>query len=173
MAGPNGSVVRRLVALILSLAVDVSLFYASGCFESLGATGRLARLWLFAALRCAAPCFVTLLCLGRLEPNLLRFTVTHSLLPAVLESGSRALHHEETRCALEADARCWMMCAGASLAAALFWEVTVPDKDGEAADKDTKQRSRQLFVRVLLLYKPYYHLLLGGLLFLSLAVICK
>lgn len=173
MAARNGSVVRSLVVLILSLAVDLSLFYASGCFESLEASGRLARLWLLAAARCVAPCLVTLLCLGRIEPNLLRFTVTNSLLPAVFESGSRALHHEETQCALAADARCWLMCAGASLAAALFWEITVPDKDGEAADKDTRQRSRQLFVRVLLLYRPYYHLLLGGLVFLSLAVICK
>lgn len=173
MAGPNGTVVRGLVALVLSLAVDISLFYASGCFDTLGASGRLARLWLFAVLRCVVPCLVTLLCLGRLEPSLLRFTVTHGLLPAVFESGSRALHHEETPCALAADAHCWLMCAGASLAAALFWEITVPDKDGEATDKDTRQRSRQLFVRVLLLYKPYYHLLLGGLLFLSLAVICE
>lgn len=173
MAGTNGTAIRSVVALIVSVAVDISLFYASGCFVSLGAFGRLARLWLFAALRCLAPCVVTRLCLGRLKPNLIRFTVTHGLLPAVFESGSRALHHEETQCALAADARCWLMCAGASLAAALFWEITIPDKDGEAADEDTRQRSRELFVRVLLLYKPYYHLLLGGLLFLSLAVICK
>ncbi|XP_075867347.1 antigen peptide transporter 2a isoform X2 [Nelusetta ayraudi] len=171
MAGTSGTAIRSVVALIVSVAVDISLFYASGCFVSLGAFGRLACVWLFAALRCLAPCVVTRLCLGRLKPNLIRFTVTHGLLPAVFESGSRALHHQETQCALAADARCWLMCAGASLAAALFWEITIPDKDGEAADKDTRQRSRELFVRVLLLYKPHYHLLLGGLLFLSLAVI--
>lgn len=171
MAGTAGTAVRAVAALTLSVVADLSLFYASGRFASAGASGRLARLWVLAALRCLAPCAATRLCLGRLEPNLIRWAVTHSLLPAVLESGSRALRRDETRCALAADARCWWMCAGASLAAALFWEVTVPGEGDAGGDRGARRRSRELFVRVVLLYRPYYHLLLGGLLFLSLAVI--
>lgn len=174
-AGSHGTLVRSLLALVLSLAVDLSLFFfSSEWLHSLVPAGRHARLWLLASVRCVAPCLVTLLCLGRLEPKLLRLTATHGLLPAALESAGSALHHEGTRCALlEGDARCWLMCAGASLAAALFWEITVPDGDQRDGDKDTRQRSRQLFVRVLVLYRPYYPLLLGGLLFLSLAVTCE
>lgn len=173
MAGTNSTTIRKVVALILAVGVDLSLFYASGCFVAHSVFGHLARLWVSAALRFLALSVVTLLCLGDLKPYLIRFIAAHSLLPAVFESGSKALYHEETQCGLLADTRCWLMCAGASLAAALFWEITIPDRDDETADKDTRQKSRELFVRVLLLYKPYYRLLLGGLVFLSLAVICK
>ncbi|KAI3358843.1 hypothetical protein L3Q82_015241, partial [Scortum barcoo] len=152
---------------------DLSLFYASGSVVTHSVFGHLARLWVFAALRCLALSAVTLLSLGDLQPLLLRVITAHSLLPAVLETGTKALYHEETPCGSAADLRCWLMCVGASLAAALFWEITIPDTDEAAAGKEKKQKARVLFVRVLLLYKPYYHLLLGGLVFLSLAVLCE
>lgn len=173
MAGSTATTIRKVVTLILAVCVDLSLFYASGCVVAHCVFGHLARLWVSAALRCLALTAVTLLSLGDLKPLLIRFITVHSLLPAVFETGSKALYHEETQCGFLADMRCWLMCAGASLAAALFWEITIPDTDDETADKETKQQSRKLFVRVLLMYKPYYRLLLGGFVFLSLAVTCK
>nr|AHF27214.1 transporter-associated with antigen processing 2 [Oplegnathus fasciatus] len=173
MAGNTETVARKVVSLILAVCVDLSLFYASGCVVTHSVFGHLARLWVSAALRCLALTAVTLFSLGDFKPLLIRFITAHSLLPAVFETGSKALYHEETQCGLLADIRCWLMCAGASLAAALFWEITIPDADDAAAGKEKTQKARELFVRVLLLYKPYYHLLLGGLVFLSLAVICE
>nr|AEE65416.1 transporter-associated with antigen processing 2 [Dicentrarchus labrax] len=169
----NTTIIRKVVSLILAVCVDLSLFYASGCVVTHSVFGHLARLWVSAALRCLALTAVTLLSLGDFKPLLIRLITAHSLLPAVFETGTKALYHEETQCGLLADIRCWLMCTGASLAAALFWEITIPDTDDAANGKEKKQKARELFMRVLYLYKPYYHLLLGGLVFLSLAVICE
>nr|CAC13121.1 transport associated protein [Takifugu rubripes] len=166
------SINRLAVSLALAVLVDLSLFFASGCVDALGVFGNLTRLWLCAALRCLALTAVVLLGVGELKPLLIRFTAVHSALPAVLESASRALYHEGTRCGFPADVRCWVMFAGASLAAAMFWELAIPDTD-EDNDDNKKQESKQLFVRVLVLYKPFYHLLAGGFLFLALAVTCE
>ncbi|XP_076610031.1 antigen peptide transporter 2a [Chaetodon auriga] len=172
MAG-NAAIMSKVVALILALCVDLSLFYASGFVATRSVFGHLARLWVCAALRCLALTAVTLFSLGDLKPSLTRFIATHSVLPAVFETGTEALFHEETQCGFQADVRCWLMCAGASLAAALFWEMTIPDSDDAAAGEEKQQKSRELFMRVLYLYKPLYQLLLGGLVFLSLAVVCE
>uniref|UniRef100_H3BW29 Transporter associated with antigen processing, subunit type a n=1 Tax=Tetraodon nigroviridis TaxID=99883 RepID=H3BW29_TETNG len=101
-----------------------------------------------------------------------RLAAVHGALPAVFESGSWACR-EGTRCGLQADARCWLMGAGASLAAARFWELTVPDGDDGDGDEQQKLESRKLFVRVLGLYRPFYRLLAGGFLFLASAVACE
>lgn len=168
-----GWLLRVAVSLALAVFVDLSLFYASGCVAAPGVLGNLARLWACAALRWLALTAVSLLGLGHIHPLLVRFAAVHGALPAVFESGSRALYHEGTRCGFLADIRCWLMCAGASLAAAVFWELTFPDSDDEDDDENKKQESRKLFVRVLVLYKPFYQLLAGGFLFLWAAVTCK
>ncbi|KAL7381347.1 hypothetical protein ABVT39_004474 [Epinephelus coioides] len=173
MAGNTATVIRNVVALTLAVCVDLSLFYASGFVVAHNVFGHLARLWVSAALRWLALIAATLLSLGHLKPLLLRFITVHSLLPAVFETGTEALYHEETPCGLLADMRCWLMCAGASLAGALFWEITIPDTDDAAAGKEKKQKARVLLMRVLHLYKPDYLLLLGGLVFLTLAVLCE
>lgn len=173
MAGNTTTVTRKVAALILAVCVDLSLFYASGFVVTQSVFGHLARLWVFAALRCLALTAVTLFSLGDLKPLLVRVITAHSLLPAVFETGAKALYQEETQCGLLADTRCWLMCTGASLAGALFWEIIIPDTDDAAAGKEKKQKARVLFLRVLYMYKPDYLLLLGGLLFLTLAVLCK
>lgn len=173
MAGNTAAIIRKVAALTLAIWVDLSLFYASGFVVTHSVFGHFARLWVSAALRCLALTAVTVLSLGDINPLLIRFITAHSLLPAVFETGTKVIYHEETPCGLLADMRCWLMCGGASLAAALFWEITIPDTDDASAGTEKKQKARVLFVRVLYLYKPYYHLLLGGLVFLSLAVICK
>lgn len=169
MASP----LRVAVSVLLSISVDLSLLYASGYVAASGALGNLARLWVCAALRCLALTTGGVLAVGRVKPLLLRLAAVHGSLLAVFESGSRALHAEGSRCGFQADARCWLVSAGASLAAAVFWELTFPEADGEDNDESKKQESRKLFVRVLVLYKPFYRLLAGGFLFLSLAVACE
>ncbi|XP_067468219.1 antigen peptide transporter 2a isoform X2 [Thunnus thynnus] len=173
MADNTAPVFRKVVALTSAVCVDLSLFYASGFVATHGVFGDLSRLWVSAALRCLALIAVTLFTLGNLKPVLIRFITAHSVLPAVFETGTRVVYHEESQCGLLADMRCWLMFAGASLAAALFWELTIPDADDAAAGKEKKQKARVLFMRVLRLYKPYYSLLFGGFVFLSLAVICE
>ncbi|KAK5854727.1 hypothetical protein PBY51_004899 [Eleginops maclovinus] len=171
MAG--NTVFRKVCALFLAIFVDLSFFYVSGLVVTHRVFGHLARLWVSAALRCLALTAVTLLSLGDVRPLLFRVIATHSLLPAVLETGTQVLYHEETQCGLLADLRCWMMCAAASLAGALFWEITIPDAEDAATGKEKKQKARVLLVRVLHLYRPDYLLLLGGLVFLTLAVLCE
>ncbi|XP_034091664.1 antigen peptide transporter 2a [Gymnodraco acuticeps] len=171
MAG--STVFRKVFALILAVFVDISFFHLSGLVVNHRVFGHLARLWVSAALRCLALTAVTLLSLRDVRPLVFRVIFTHSLLPAVLETGTRVLYHEETQCGMLADLRCWLMCAGASLAGALFWEITIPDTEDAAAGKEKRQEARVLFVRVLHLYRPDSLLLLGGLVFLTLAVICQ
>uniref|UniRef100_A0A8C6P752 Transporter associated with antigen processing, subunit type a n=1 Tax=Nothobranchius furzeri TaxID=105023 RepID=A0A8C6P752_NOTFU len=173
MAGKAVTTSHKLLALILAVFIDLSFFYASGFVEINRAFGNLVRLWIFAALRWSAISFTGLLILGDLTPVLIRFITVHSLLPAVLETGTRALHREESQCSQVVDVRCWMVFAGASLGAALFWEITIPDTDEEAESKEQKHKSRVLLMRVLRLYKPDYPLLFGGVVFLSLAALCE
>lgn len=173
MAGTIGTTILRVVALCLSGVLDLSLFYASDFAVTRSVFGHFTRLWFSAALRFLAPTAVSLLVLGDARPILIRCIAVHSLLPAVLETGTNVWYHEQTQCSQLSDLRCWLLSAGASLAAALFWEITVPDTDEEAAGKVRKQKTRVLFMRVLRLFKPDYPLLLLALVFLSLAVICK
>ncbi|MED6236234.1 hypothetical protein ATANTOWER_006215, partial [Ataeniobius toweri] len=173
MAEKAVTTIHKVVALIVAVCVDLSLFYASGLVVIHSVLGHFAHLWLSAALRWSAVTGLTLLFLGDLSPLLIRFITAYSLLPAVFETGTRALYREESQCGPVADIRCWLMFAGASLGAALFWEIIIPDSDEEAGNKEQKQKSRVLFMRVVHLYKPDYPKMLGGFVFLSLAVICE
>lgn len=173
MARDTAAVQQQVAALIVAACLDYSLFYASGFVVTQSAVGHVARLWVSAALRWSVLTVIALLTLGKLKPLLLRFITTHSVLHAVFETGAKALYSEESRCGQLADVRCWLMCAGASLSAALFWEISVPDSEEGAGGRESKQKARVLLMRVLYLFKPDYPLLFGGLVFLSLAVICK
>uniref|UniRef100_A0A8C5G375 Antigen peptide transporter 2-like n=1 Tax=Gouania willdenowi TaxID=441366 RepID=A0A8C5G375_GOUWI len=157
----------------------MELFYALGLVSvsvSSPSVAHTALLWLSAALRGCALIAGTLVTFGRPVPVLIRSIAVYSLLPAVFETGSVVLSGQGSWCDRPGDARCWMMCAGSSVAAALFWELSIPetsgDSEGEEEEKQ-KHKSRVLFIRVLRLFRPDYLLLLGGLIFLSLAVICE
>ncbi|KAK2920766.1 antigen peptide transporter 2a [Channa argus] len=170
MAG-NTETMHKVVALVLAVCVDLSLFYASGLAVTHSVFGHFTRLWVSAGLRFLALTAVSLVTLGEFKPLLLRFITAYCLLPALFETGTNVFYHEETQCGQLADLRCWLICAGASLAAALFWEIVIPDTDKPAGGKEQKQKD--LFIRVLRLFKPDYLLLLAGLLFLTLAVVCE
>lgn len=167
----ENKLITKVAALTLAVFVDLSLFYA--CVFTHGVLGHITGVWVSAALRCSALTGLCLLILGHIKPLLVRVIAVHSLLPAVFETGLRALQHEQSQCGRMAGIRCWLLGTAASLAAALFWEITIPDSDEAAAGKEKKQKARVLFMRVLRLYRPDYPLMLGGLVFLSLAAICK
>ncbi|XP_054911196.1 antigen peptide transporter 2a [Poeciliopsis prolifica] len=172
MAGKDRTTIHKVFALTLAVFVDLSLFYAAGFVGIHRVLGHLAHLWLSAALRWSAVTITSLLVLGDPNPLLVRFITAYSLLPAVYGTGTRVLYREQSPCGPVADLRCWLMFAGASLGAALFWEITIPDSDEEAGGKEQKHKSRVLFMRVVHLFKPDYPKLFGGFVFLSLAVIC-
>ncbi|RXN02410.1 antigen peptide transporter 2-like protein [Labeo rohita] len=67
----------------------------------------------------------------------------------------------------------WLVGTVAAALACLFWEITLPDTNGESNGKDRKQRARVLFIRVIHLYRPDYILLCGAFVFLALAVLCE
>nr|XP_004573097.2 antigen peptide transporter 2 [Maylandia zebra] len=173
MAAITVTTMRKVVAFILAVSVDLLLFYASGFAVFHSVFGHFTRLWLCAALRWLALIGVSLLTLGVPKALLIRFITVHSLLPAVFETGTNAFYREESECGQLGDVRCWLMFSGASLAAALFWEITIPDTDEDPTGKEKKQKARVLFMRVVRLYRHDYPLMLGGLVFLSLAVICE
>lgn len=173
MAPITATTMRKVAAFILSVSVDLLLFYASGFAVFHSVFGHSTRLWLSAALRWLALIGVSLLTLGVPKALLIRFITAHSLLPAVFETGTNAFYREKSQCGQLGDVRCWLLFSGASLAAALFWEITIPDTEEEAANKEEKQKARVLLMRVIRLYRPEYFLMLGGLVFLSLASICE
>ncbi|XP_057684228.1 antigen peptide transporter 2a isoform X2 [Corythoichthys intestinalis] len=126
---------------------------------------------MFALLRCCLTlAAVYIISLGELSPGPTRFIAVHSSLPAVLVSLTSALRLGDHLCGAVGDTRCWMMSAGASLLAALFWEVGAPDSNGR---KDEQQKHGVLFMRVVRMYKPDCALLLVGFFFLTLAAICQ
>ncbi|KAM9838505.1 antigen peptide transporter 2a [Aulostomus maculatus] len=172
MADTMTLIFRKVVALTSAVCVDLAVFHASGVVVAHGVFGHFSRLWVFALLRLSLTA-LTLFTLGEIKPVRLRFMTVHSVLIPLLETGTRATYHEESPCGLSANMRCWLMCAGASLAAALFWEISFPDTDETAAGRETKQKTRVLFVRVLWMYKPDFLLMVGGFVFLSLAVLCE
>nr|XP_057902657.1 antigen peptide transporter 2a isoform X2 [Doryrhamphus excisus] len=168
------SVPRQVFAWILAICVDTCLVYATVVVAPLESTretyARLGFVWVFALLRCLALAAVTAAALGGLPPAPARLLAAHCALPAVLETGALALRLDDNRCGVMADARCWLMCAGASLVAASFWEVVVPDFGG---DKEKRNKPRVLFMRVVRLYKPDYPVMFAAFLFLTVAVVCQ
>ncbi|KAM9824021.1 antigen peptide transporter 2-like [Neosynchiropus ocellatus] len=170
--GSTASVVRLLAAFSVALAADFSLFSAAGCVEPRGVLERVSRLWVTSVAR-GVTLWILLRSCQNYRAVLNRFVLTHSVLPALFETGSVALWDAASRCASWADARCWLLNTGASLAATFFWEATVLDASGGDGGREGTQKRRVLLARVLRLIRPDSLLLLGGLIFLSLAVICE
>ncbi|KAM8884587.1 antigen peptide transporter 2a [Synchiropus picturatus] len=172
--GRTASILRLLAAFSVALAADFSLFSAAGCAEPRSVAEHVLRLWFTSVARCLTLWILLRFCPGNYRAVLNRLVLTHSVLPALFETGTIALWDTASRCASWADAQCWLLNTGASLAATFFWEATFLDANGgDGGGKEGKQRRRVLFMRVLRLYGPDALLLLGGFIFLSLAVICE
>ncbi|XP_056154130.1 antigen peptide transporter 2a [Lampris incognitus] len=156
--------IGKLAALAAALCADLSLFCAASGSPG-GAPAHLPLLWAVAALRCLLLSAATLPIRGRLEPAPLRYVAVHCLVWPLYRSARGAHGPPE-------DAWSWLRCGAAAAAAALFWDVGIPAAEDEE-NGGRKQKARVLLVRVLRLYGPDWLLLLGGLVFLTLAVLCE
>ncbi|XP_051925960.1 antigen peptide transporter 2a isoform X2 [Hippocampus zosterae] len=170
----KSSGLRQAFAAFWALVADACLVAATARTPGSGSSFCLS-VWLFALLRCCVALSVIFLVnLGELPAAPARFLALHSALPAVLESLAAALGLGHPPCGASMAAgvsRCWIMCAGASLAAASLWEVGVPDSPSGRRKK--RQKPRVLFMRVLRVYRPDLALLIGGFCFLTLAAVCE
>ncbi|KAM8884586.1 antigen peptide transporter 2-like isoform 2-T2 [Synchiropus picturatus] len=172
--GRTASILRLLAAFSVALAADFSLFSAAGCAEPRSVAEHVLRLWFTSVARCLTLWILLRFCPGNYRAVLNRLVLTHSVLPALFETGTIALWDTASRCASWADAQCWLLNTGASLAATFFWEATFLDANGgDGGGKEGKQRRRVVLLRVLRLMRPDALLLLGGLVFLSLAELCE
>ncbi|XP_053719118.1 antigen peptide transporter 2-like isoform X1 [Synchiropus splendidus] len=172
--GRVASILRLLAAFSVALAADFSLFSAAGCAEPRSVAEHVLRLWFTSVARCLTLWILLRFCPGNYRAVLNRLVLTHSVLPALFETGTIALWDTASRCASWADAQCWLLNTGASLAATFFWEATLLDANGgDGGGKEGKQRRRVVLLRVLRLIRPDALLLLGGLVFLSLAELCE
>lgn len=66
----------------------------------------------------------------------------------------------------------WFLNFLATTFACLFWELILPDQNGDTNGENTKT-ARVNLMRVILLYKPDYALAVGAFVFLSVAALCK
>ncbi|XP_077404971.1 antigen peptide transporter 2a [Vanacampus margaritifer] len=168
--GTKSSALRQTFAVFWALAADACLVHAAAPVVVVCAVSSFwPSAWLLALLRCClALAALFLLNSGELPPAPARLLALHSALPAALDCVADHMCGAMTMAA-NGVTRCWMMCAGASLAAALFWEVGVPDSNGRKA---TRQKPGVLFMRVVRMYRTDLVLLLGGFCFLTLAAVC-
>ena len=142
------------------------------------ASNTIAGLWVGAVIRCA--CLLTLARVtAGLQPGLVRFALMHSLLAPALESGRALLYgpYGVGGAVDWGDVWTWLTCTGAAGAAALCWELwertTAASGAAEEGREDDNRKSREMFVRVLRMYKPDVGLLLGAFAFLLLSVLCE
>uniref|UniRef100_A0A8C8IKW5 Uncharacterized protein n=1 Tax=Oncorhynchus tshawytscha TaxID=74940 RepID=A0A8C8IKW5_ONCTS len=120
---------------------------------------------------------LSLLTLGSIKPVFKRWLAVHCFLAPVYETGRLMLYGgspERVYGSLGLGSpSLWLLCTVAAAAAALFWETTFPDSNGESNGKQKTQKARVLFMRVLIFYRPDILLLVGAFIFLSLAVLCE
>uniref|UniRef100_A0A674BX75 Transporter associated with antigen processing, subunit type a n=1 Tax=Salmo trutta TaxID=8032 RepID=A0A674BX75_SALTR len=120
---------------------------------------------------------LTLLTLGSIKPVFKRWLAVHCFLAPVYETGRRMLYGSSPERVYGSlglgSPSLWLLCTVAAAAAALFWETTFPDSNGESNGKQKTQKARVLFMRVLYFYRPDTLLLVGAFIFLSLAVLCE
>lgn len=129
----------------------------------------LLRQWVESALRC------TLLYTGLIffkdatDPLIKRWVIVHCFISSVYETGRSSFFGNYRLDKFNT----WLFGSIAAALACLFWEITLPDSNGDAQGKERKQKSRVLFMRVISFYKPDFMLLCGASVFLTLAVLCE
>ncbi|XP_026145433.1 antigen peptide transporter 2-like [Carassius auratus] len=96
-----------------------------------------------------------------------RWILIHCFIGSVYETGRSVLFDNSRLDKLNS----WLVGTVAAALACVFWEITLPDTNGESNGKERKQKARVLFIRVIRLYKPDYILLFGAFVFLALAVL--
>uniref|UniRef100_A0A671L3E5 ABC-type antigen peptide transporter n=1 Tax=Sinocyclocheilus anshuiensis TaxID=1608454 RepID=A0A671L3E5_9TELE len=129
----------------------------------------LFRQWAESGLRCTLLSAGATLYKDAADPLIRRWITVHCFIGSVYETGRLALFDNYRLDKFNS----WLVGTVAAAVACLFWEVTLPDTNGESNGKERKQKARVLFIRVIRLSKPDYILLCGAFVFLTLAVLCE
>uniref|UniRef100_A0A8C8JSI5 Transporter associated with antigen processing, subunit type a n=2 Tax=Oncorhynchus tshawytscha TaxID=74940 RepID=A0A8C8JSI5_ONCTS len=169
-------------AMAVGLCIDITTLAFGASISQTGtitfdAFGNVVRLWVVAGIRLVLLLGLSLLTLGSIKPVFKRWLAVHCFLAPVYETGRLMLYGgspERVYGSLGLGSpSLWLLCTVAAAAAALFWETTFPDSNGESNGKQKTQKARVLFMRVLIFYRPDILLLVGAFIFLSLAVLCE
>ncbi|KAK2887672.1 hypothetical protein Q8A67_015900 [Cirrhinus molitorella] len=166
---------RKVFVFACLLCVDILIVYTLDLGGTLlksrarNLDYNLLRQWAESGLRCTLLYTGSVLFKDAADPLIRRWITVHCFLGSVYETGRVALFDNYRLDKFNS----WLVGAVAAALACLFWEVTLPDTNGESNSKDRKQRARVLFIRVIHLYKPDYILLCGAFVFLALAVLCE
>uniref|UniRef100_A0A674BWR3 Transporter associated with antigen processing, subunit type a n=1 Tax=Salmo trutta TaxID=8032 RepID=A0A674BWR3_SALTR len=166
----------------MGLCIDITTLAFGASISKTGprtfdAFGNVVRQWVVAGIRLVLLLGLTLLTLGSIKPVFKRWLAVHCFLAPVYETGRRMLYGSSPERVYGSlglgSPSLWLLCTVAAAAAALFWETTFPDSNGESNGKQKTQKARVLFMRVLYFYRPDTLLLVGAFIFLSLAVLCE
>ncbi|XP_020361127.1 antigen peptide transporter 2 [Oncorhynchus kisutch] len=169
-------------AMAVGLCIDITTLAFGASISKTGtrtsdAFGNVVRLWVVAGIRLVLLLGLSLLTLGSIKPVFKRWLAVHCFLAPVYETGRLMLYGGSPERVYRSlglgSPSLWPLCTVAAAAAALFWETTFPDSNGESNGKQKKQKARVLFMRVLIFYRPDILLLVGAFIFLSLAVLCE
>uniref|UniRef100_A0A672NWG9 ABC-type antigen peptide transporter n=1 Tax=Sinocyclocheilus grahami TaxID=75366 RepID=A0A672NWG9_SINGR len=166
---------RKVLVFACVLCVDIIIVYAldlggtllKSCTRNLDHD--LFRRWAESGLRCTLLCAGAALYKDAADPLIRRWITVHCFIGSVYETGRLALFDNYRLDKFNS----WLVGTVAAAVACLFWEVTLPDTNGESNGKERKQKARVLFIRVIRLSKPDYILLCGAFVFLTLAVLCE
>uniref|UniRef100_A0A674BX01 Transporter associated with antigen processing, subunit type a n=1 Tax=Salmo trutta TaxID=8032 RepID=A0A674BX01_SALTR len=168
--------------MAVGLCIDITTLAFGASISKTGprtfdAFGNVVRQWVVAGIRLVLLLGLTLLTLGSIKPVFKRWLAVHCFLAPVYETGRRMLYGSSPERVYGSlglgSPSLWLLCTVAAAAAALFWETTFPDSNGESNGKQKTQKARVLFMRVLYFYRPDTLLLVGAFIFLSLAVLCE
>ncbi|XP_050961212.1 antigen peptide transporter 2a [Labeo rohita] len=166
---------HKILVFACVLCVDIIIVYTLDLGETFlksrtrNLDYNLLRQWAESGLRCTLLYTGSILCKDAADPHIRRWITVHCFIGSVYETGRVALFDNYRL----GKYNLWLVGTVAAALACLFWEVTLPDTNGESNGKDRKQRARVLFIRVICLSKPDYILLCGAFVFLTLAVLCE
>lgn len=166
---------RKVLVFACVLCVDIIIVYTLDLVAALlkSRSGKLDyglfRQWAESALRCTLLSAGSVLYKDATDASIRRWITVHCFTGSVYETGRAALFDNYRLDTFHS----WLVGSVAAGLACLFWEVTLPDTNGESNGKERKQRARVLFIRVIRLYRPDYILLCGAFVFLSFAVLCE
>uniref|UniRef100_A0A8C1PJH5 Uncharacterized protein n=1 Tax=Cyprinus carpio TaxID=7962 RepID=A0A8C1PJH5_CYPCA len=171
----NKQTMRKVLVFACVLCVDIIIVYTLDLggtllkFRTRNLDYNLFRQWAESALRCTLLSAGYILYKDAADPLMRRWITVHCFIGSVYETGRSVLFDNYRLDKFNS----WLVSTVAAVLACLFWEITLPDTNGESNGKERKQKARVLFIRVIRLYRPDYLLLCGAFVFLALAVLCE
>ncbi|XP_065142843.1 antigen peptide transporter 2a [Paramisgurnus dabryanus] len=166
---------RKVLVFACILCIDLFIVYTLDLGGTLlksrtrNLDYNLLRQWVESVLRCTLLYTGSVFFKDATDPLMKRWIVVHCFISSVYETGRSNLFGNYRLDKFNT----WLVGSVAAALACLFWEITLPDTNGDAKGKENKQKARVLFMRVIRLYRPDYILLCGAFVFLALAVLCE